>query len=41
MTNRPSGRELLNRGQQVGLLVAAGVAPPGFAASLSDRSWVD
>ena len=33
--------ELLGRGQQVGLVVAAGVVPTTFTRSLSERSWKD
>jgi uncharacterized membrane protein len=33
--------QLLGQGQQVGLVVAAGVTPGTFAASLSQRSWID
>lgn len=33
--------KVLERGQQVGITVAAGVAPTTFAGSLSERSWLD
>jgi uncharacterized membrane protein len=33
--------QLLGQGQQVGLVVAAGVTPGTFAASMSQRSWLD
>jgi uncharacterized membrane protein len=33
--------EILGRGQQVGLVVAAGVVPTTFTRSLSERSWKD
>jgi len=34
-------REILGRGQQVGIVVAAGVVPTTFTRSLSERSWKD
>jgi len=33
--------EILGRGQQVGLVVAAGVVPTTFTRSLSERTWKD
>lgn len=34
-------RELLGRGQQVGLVMAAAAVPGTFARSLSERTWMD
>ena len=36
-----SRHEILSRGNQVGLAVAAGVVPTTFARSLSERTWID
>ena len=33
--------EIISRGQQVGIVVAAGVVPTTFTRSLSERSWKD
>jgi len=34
-------QEILGRGQQVGLVLAAAAVPGTFAASLSERTWMD
>jgi len=36
-----SRHELLGRGNQVGLTIAAGIVPATFQRSLSERSWID
>ena len=33
--------EFIGRGQQVGIVVAAGVVPTTFTRSLSERTWKD
>src|SRR6476469_8241546 len=41
MSGRAPHTEVLGRGQQVGIMVAAGVVPTTFLSSLSERSWMD
>src|SRR6476620_9073924 len=37
----PARREIVGRGQQVGLVLASAAVPGTFTRSLSERSWID